>query len=129
MTTYSLFVTSSPTDHAGAYTALQFAQALLKLGHHIKGVFFYQQGVHNANSFNHPLADETNLTQEWITLANYNNVELHICVTAASKRGVRNGEEAAENNSTHYNLEPPFLASGLGEWVSLVKQSDKVVQF
>ncbi|MDF2177607.1 sulfurtransferase complex subunit TusD [Aliiglaciecola sp. CAU 1673] len=126
MANFTLVVTSPPFDNQGSESALSFADALLAKGHMLNGVFFYQAGVHHANGWQTPPNDEMNPFKRWSALASQYRFPLHVCITAANRRGLL--EEDNEVVEGH-NLLSPFLASGLGQLVELCEDCDRVVQF
>ena len=129
MATFSLLVTSTLADSQSCYSAYQFARATLANGHQLKGIFFYQSGVHNANALQTTLNDETNALHLWQQLHNEFATPLFLCVTAANKRGILSEQDAQDAGLTQSNLAPEFTIAGLGELVSLCNDSDRVVQF
>jgi tRNA 2-thiouridine synthesizing protein D len=129
MASFSLLVTHPPFDHQHAYSAYRFALSAIQSGHQVKGVFFYQAGVHNSNSFQAGHSDEFNLHQAWVGLGNKHNIPLQVCVTAANRRGIINQHDARDADSEHYNLTAPFSEVGLGDLVELMHGSDRVIQF
>jgi len=128
MARFSLLVTSSPFDQQGAASALNFARAALDAGHHLSGIFFYQGGVHNANALQSIPTDEFQPYSAWLKLAQQ-GVALHVCVSAAARRGIISETDAAEQGIQGSSLKPPFQASGLGQLVELMNDADRVVQF
>lgn len=129
MASFSILVTHAPFDKQSAYTAYQFALSVLKGGHTLHGVFFYQAGVHNANNFQRPHSDELNMFDKWQSLSADYNIDLQVCVTAANRRGIINADDAKEMDGHHFNLAPPFQEVGLGDLVELMQTSDRMVQF
>lgn len=97
---------------------MAFANAVLARGHEIERVFFYCDGVHNANRLAAPPGGESNLVREWSTLAAEQNVDLVVCINAGSRRGLREA-----------NLAPGFRISGLGQLVESVILADRLVPF
>ena len=55
---YLIAVKSPAYGSQGAYSAYQFAQALLQAGHRIRQIFFFQEGVSNGNGLVYPANDE-----------------------------------------------------------------------
>ena len=129
MAKISLLVTSSPIDSQLAYSAYQFASAAIDNNHQINGIFFYQSGVHNANSLQVVLNDEIGLVEKWKQLSQKYKIPLNVCVTAANKRGIISQQDALDEDLIHFNLEFPFQAVGLGELIQLSVNSDRLVQF
>lgn len=128
MAKFSLVVTSSPFDQQGAVSAINFARAIIEAQHELVGVFFYQGGVHNANALQSIPTDEFQPYSAWLELAQQ-GVPLHVCVSAAARRGVISATDAAEQGIPRSNLKSPFQASGLGQLVELMNDADRVVQF
>ena len=65
---FALMVTGPAYGTQQASSALQFAQALLQAGHELVSVFFYREGVYNANQFTSPASDEFDLVRAWQAL-------------------------------------------------------------
>ena len=91
---FALMVTGPAYGTQQASSALQFAHALLDAGHELASVFFYREGVYNANQFTSPASDEFDLVRAWQKLNETQGVDLHICVAAALRRGVTDATEA-----------------------------------
>lgn len=129
MATYSILVTTPPYDDQGPLQALEFCRALVKAGHTIDNVFFYQSGIYNANRFIHPANDEKNLYQQWCELQQNCGVTLLVCITAATKRGITSEQESQANDIDGFNLTAPFEQAGLGEFFTRLHDCEKLVQF
>lgn len=112
-----------------ASSALQFAKAALAEGHEIACVFFYREGVYNANQLTSPASDEFDLVRAWQSLHDENGVALHICVAAALRRGVTDETEARQLGLPTFNLQPGFSLSGLGSLAEAALTCDRMVQF
>lgn len=123
MTTFALIVSTPPTDNKTS-TALKFAQTLVTQGHSITGVFFYQDGVINANHLVQTPSDELNLMSAWQEFNKESGTPLYLCITAAERRGLTDSLD----NDLNPNVAENFTISGLGELVVLTSQADKVVQ-
>ncbi|TRX56886.1 sulfurtransferase complex subunit TusD [Thalassomonas sp. M1454] len=123
MTTFALIVSTPPTDNK-THTALKFAQTLIAQEHVITGVFFYHDGVMNANQLVQTPSDELNLMVAWQEFNQQTNTPLHLCITAGERRGLTDSNDDQYN----HNIAPNFTISGLGELVVLTSQADKVVQ-
>ncbi|MEY4476082.1 MAG: hypothetical protein RL248_1849 [Pseudomonadota bacterium] len=126
---YCLMVTGPAYGTQQASSAYQFAQALINSGHHLASVFFYREGVLNANQLTAPASDEYDLVREWLQLALKHKVELNVCVAAALRRGVTNQHEAEQLNLVAANLQPGFTLSGLGTLANAALTCDRMVQF
>ncbi|NUW59469.1 sulfurtransferase complex subunit TusD [Cronobacter muytjensii] len=126
---FALMVTGPAYGTQQASSALQFAKALLAEGHSLESVFFYREGVYNANQLTAPASDEFDLVRAWEQLHNENGVALHICVAAALRRGVTDEKEARRQGLAGANLQPGFVLSGLGALAEAALTCDRVVEF
>ncbi len=119
-------VTKSPFDQRNAQNALSFCYAALKQGHKISQVFFYQTGVHNASSLLTPNNDEIDLRKQWCALNKEHGVNLNVCVTAASRRGVVDEQLAPDPACA--NLVYPFTQVGLTAYFELLASNSVNIQ-
>ncbi|AJI82993.1 sulfur transfer complex subunit TusD [Yersinia enterocolitica subsp. enterocolitica WA-314] len=126
---YGLMVTGPAYGTQQASSAYQFAQALINSGHHLVSVFFYREGVLNANQLTTPANDEFDLVRAWQQLANEHAVILNVCVAAALRRGITDQHEAEQLNLAAANLQPGFTLSGLGALAEAALTCDRMVQF
>ncbi|ARP37098.1 sulfurtransferase complex subunit TusD [Vibrio syngnathi] len=129
MLSYTLLVNGPVYGSQSARSAYQFAVALLKQGHKLHSVFFYQDGVSNGSGITVPANDEFDLAAAWQKLADEHNVSLETCVAAALRRGVISTEEAAQHQLSAYNLASGFTQAGLGSLSEALLTQDRVVQF
>ena len=126
---YSLLVTGPAYGTQHASSALLFARALIKEGHQLESVFFYREGVMNANQLSAPASDEVDVVRAWQQLRAESGVALNICVAAALRRGVTDAQEAARLQLAGSNLQPGFELSGLGALAEAALRCDRLVQF
>jgi tRNA 2-thiouridine synthesizing protein D len=126
---YTLLVNGPVYGSQSARSAYQFAVALLKQGHKLHSVFFYQDGVSNGSGITVPANDEFDLAAAWQKLADEHNVSLETCVAAALRRGVISTEEAAQHQLSASNLATGFTQAGLGSLSEALLTQDRVVQF
>lgn len=126
---FALMVTGPAYGTQQASSAYQFAEALLAEGHTLVSVFFYREGVYNANQLTLPASDEFDLVRAWQQLHHRHGAELHICVAAALRRGVTDESEAKQAGLPAANLQPGFTLSGLGALAEATLTCDRVVQF
>lgn len=113
---YVLAVKSSVYGSQGAFLAYQLAEALLQRGHHISQIFFFQNGVSNGNMWVDPASDEINLVEKWQKLAETHRLPLHLCISAAQRRGI-----------VEQNLANGFTLAGLGEFSQAVLTADRLL--
>ena len=126
---FTLMVTGPAYGTQQASSALQFARALLAAGHELVSVFFYREGVYNANQLTSPASDEFDLVRAWQALNQEHGVDLHICVAAALRRGVSDANEAQRLGLPAANLNDGFSLSGLGALAQAALTCDRMVQF
>lgn len=123
---YVLAIKSPVYGSQGAFLAYQVAEELLKAKHTIQQVFFFQDGVTNANTLVNPASDEINLVEKWKMLAKSYRLQLHLCIAAAQRRGIV--DEKTSSDST-VNLAEMFTLAGLGEFSQAVLQADRLLTF
>ncbi|VEB95126.1 Sulfurtransferase TusD [Cedecea lapagei] len=126
---FALMVTGPAYGTQQASSALLFARALLAEGHTLERVFFYREGIYNANQLTAPASDEVDLVREWQSLSVQHGIALHICVAAALRRGVTDEEQAASLGLSVSNLQPGFTLSGLGALAEAALTCERMVQF
>ena len=84
---FTLVVEGAPYGSESSSLAYLFAEETVK-EHSINGVFFYMEGVFNANSLTNPASDEFDLVNSWSRLADRAGFKLLICSAAGERRGV-----------------------------------------
>ena len=129
MASFSLAVYGAPNTSQASYSALAFAKAAQHQGHTIVRVFFYGDGIQNANELITPPQDEANLVHQWQQLAQTHSVELIVCIAAALRRGLLDASEAKRYNKAQGNLAQGFIISGLGQLVEAAVLSDRFITF
>lgn len=120
MNKLAVVVTTPPYSNLSV-TALDYIETALNSGIDLVGVFFYQDGVMHANQQVHIASDEFQCIKHWQALQQTFKLPLHLCITAAEKRGL--------SDEQPNNISPMFTVSGLGELVELVNKADRLVQF
>lgn len=115
---FAILVNEGPFGHQAAETALAFAQAVVASEHDLVRVFFYFNGVHNANRLATTPNGERNVVRAWSQLASEHGVDLVVCIAAGARRGVREA-----------NLAPGFRISGMGQLVEAGLIADRLVTF
>lgn len=126
---FALMVTGPAYGTQQASSALLFARALLAEGHSLESIFFYREGIYNANQLTSPASDEVDMVRAWQVLHQQHNVALHICIAAALRRGVTDAEQSEAEGQSISNLQPGFTLTGLGALAEAVLTADRVVQF
>lgn len=113
-----ILINEGPYTHQASDSAYRFAKAALAKGHDITRVFFYNDGVNNANKFSAPQSDDRNLVALWAELGKQHGIDLVVCIAAALRRGI--GEDV---------LRDGFRLSGLGQLVEAGIHNDRLVVF
>ncbi len=126
---FSIVVYAAPASSEAAGSAYRFTRALLDEGHEIHRLFFFSDGVHNANRLTVAAQDEINLPAEWHRLIENYELDSVVCVSSAIKRGVINSEEAERYELDADSLYSSSGIAGLGQLVDAALQSDRLVQF
>ncbi len=126
---FSILVNAAPHSNEGARSAYKFAAAALAAGHKVYRVFFYHDGVLNANCLNQLAQDETDLQAQWVALAQEHGFELAVCIASALRRGVLDASEADRYDKPASNLHAAFTIVGLGQLVDASLHSDRLVTF
>ena len=126
---FSLVVSTSPASSQSAMTAYQFARAAVSQGHEIYRVFFYGDGVLNANSLSISPQDETNLPQAWHNFLANNEIDSVACVSSALVRGILSSQESKRHKMADMSLCASTQIAGLGQLVDAALQSDRLVSF
>jgi tRNA 2-thiouridine synthesizing protein D len=115
---FGILVNEGPFTHQASDTAYRFCVAALDKGHEIMRVFFYHDGVNNANKLSEPQSDDRDLVTLWSELGKQHDIELVVCVAAGLRRGIKN-EVLADG----------FVISGLGQLVEAGIESDRLMVF
>ena len=114
----AVLVKQGPFTHQASDSAYRFTVAALAKEHEIYRVFFYNDGVYNANKLSEPQTDDRNLVDLWSKLAAEHEIDLVVCVAAALRRGMK--DEI---------LQEGFRISGLGQLVEAGIQADRTIVF
>jgi len=126
---FSLVIHAAPYSGQAALSALNFALAALENKHEIYRLFFFSDGVHNANSQLHVPQDEENIQRRWEALVDAHGIDSVVCVTSAIKRGILDANEAKRHGFDAINLSDKSAIAGLGQLVDACLQSDRVINF
>ncbi len=122
---FALAVYGPPVSSAAPDLAWRFAVAALDGGHAVSRVFFYADGVHNANCCQQPIQDQPDPYRRWLTLAQ-RGVELSVCANSALRRGLLDAVHAGERAAV--SVQEPFALCGLGQLAAAMR-ADRVISF
>lgn len=126
---YTILVTGPVYGSQEASSALLFSHALLESGHSLHSIFFYRDGVLNANRLVAVSGDEVSMVESWQKLHQDKKIPLRVCISSASRRGVTGPNGPEECESRCYNLHPDFELTSLSEFAESVLICDRLVQF
>ena len=126
---FSVVVYASPYSNEAAISALKFASAVISKGHSIYRIFFFSDGVHNANKLAITPQDEINLQEQWHTLIQENDLDSVVCVTSGLKRGIIDEKESSNRKLDCSSIMSSSDLSGLGQLVDAYDKSDRVLNF
>lgn len=126
---FSIVVHGGPYSSEASLSALHYAKAVLQSGHEIYRVFFYHDGVYNANALVAAPQDEIDVVQAWSEFATSNQVELIACIASCLRRGILDETEAGRYEKSGANVANGFTISGLGQLIDACLESDKVMTF
>ena len=126
---FAIQVNTSPYQCQGGDTGYQFIKAALSKGHQIGRVFFYHDGIYQGLRFATPPMDERHPIRRWSALAREYGLDLVICISAAQRRGLLVGEEAARVGKLDQDLAEGFRIAGLGLWIEACMKADRVLIF
>lgn len=126
---FSIVVYAAPYSSQAASTAYNFCQAVLAQGHDIYRLFFFGDGVHNANSLTVVAQDEVNLQQEWDTLIKAHDIDSVVCVTSAIRRGIVDEQESIRHELSGVSTLSSSEIAGLGQLIDAAVQSDRLINF
>lgn len=115
---FGIMVNEGPFTHQASDSAYQFTKAALAKGHEVPRIFFYYDGVNNANKLSSPQSDDRNVVKLWSDLAADHGVDLVVCVAAGLRRGMKDDI-----------LADGFRISGLGQLVEIGMAADRVLVF
>lgn len=114
----AILINEGPFTHQASDSAYHFALAAIAKGHEVARVFFYNDGVYNANKLSEPQTDDRNLVALWAELGKEKGIDLVVCIAAALRRGIKDE-----------NLQDGFRISGLGQLVEAGIENDRLVVF
>lgn len=126
---FSIVIYAAPYASEAAHSALQFTRSLLVQGHQVYRLFFFGDGVHNANRFAVTTQDEVNLQQAWNQLIQDHDLDAVVCVSSSLKRGIMDQAEANRHELDGSTLLTSMEIAGLGQLVDATSNSDRVINF
>ncbi len=126
---FSIVVYAAPYSAEAAATAFNFTRSVLEQGHDIYRLFFFGDGVHNANRLSVVATDESNLQQQWDQLIRDHELDSVICVSSAVNRGIVDAQEASRHELGAVSAYASSELAGLGQLIDATMNSDRVISF
>ncbi|MCH7815074.1 MAG: sulfurtransferase complex subunit TusD [Proteobacteria bacterium] len=126
---FSIVVYAAPYSSEAAATAFNFTKTLLDQGHELYRLFFFGDGVHNANRLAVVAQDEVNLQQRWDQLITTHRLDAVVCVSSAIRRGLLDSQESERYELDAISVYGSSEIAGLGQLIDAVINSDRVVNF
>jgi tRNA 2-thiouridine synthesizing protein D len=126
---YAIQVNTSPYASNAGLVAYRFIQAALLQQHQVLQVFFYQEGIQHAMRYALPPDDEFHISRFWSQLADEQQIDLLVCISAAQRRGLLCKDEASRQGLADNYLAEGFRIGGLGQWLEATLQADRFLVF
>jgi tRNA 2-thiouridine synthesizing protein D len=126
---FAIAIYGPPYTYQASASGLMFARAVLSEGHSISRIFFYHDGVYNANRWIEAPQDETDITAGWRDLARSHDLDMVVCVASALRRGMLDPTEASRYEHDAASVAPEFTISGLGQLIDAAIDCDRLVTF
>ena len=126
---FSIQINGSPYTTNAGVSACRFVETVLAMEHEVFRVFFYHDAIYFALDTVSPLDDELNMTKKWSVLAENNNIDLVVCISAAQRRGLLCNDELKRLSKTENLLTKGFRISGLGQLIEAKLECDRFVVF
>ena len=126
---FSIIIYAAPYSSQAATSAYHFANSVLVQGHEIYRLFFFSDGVYNANRLALPAQDEFNVQKAWEKLIDEHQLDSIVCVSSALRRGIVDAGESNRYELGAISLSDKSTLSGLGQLVDAGVNSDRVVNF
>lgn len=125
---YSILINSSPYGFQNSTSAFLFSKALIKRNHQLVNIFFYSEGVFNANKIN-VVNNNHNLIKSWKKLSIDFNIKLYVCIESAFQRGLILKADFKRKKRFQEMLDLGFKLAGLVTFVESVETCDRILQF
>lgn len=126
---YCILINSSPYGVQNSFSALRFTQSLILEKHFLKSVFFYSEGVYNANFAVLQDKNEINFIKEWKKIKKISGCQLNICISSGNKRGIFDKKTIKYLKNFHVNLDDDFNLTSLVDFSKSVFFCDRLIQF
>lgn len=115
---FALQINASPYQSSTSFSAYRFASEVIAQQHELFRVFFYHDGIYHAMKSAMPPDDEFSIFSAWQTLAQQNDLDLVVCISAAQRRGL-----------IEENVAQGFRLGGLGQLLEASLLADRFIVF
>ncbi len=126
---FAILIHGAPYSHQASRSGYLFTRAALAMGHEIYRVFFYHDGVYNANQSSVAPQDEADIQNEWATLGKEHQLDMVICISSSLRRGMLDATEAERYEKPGISVSPQFTVSGLGQLIDAGINADRLITF
>ncbi|WP_343189050.1 sulfurtransferase complex subunit TusD [Buchnera aphidicola (Chaitoregma tattakana)] len=126
---YTILVTGPIYGTQNSISSFLFVKSLIKKKHIVRSIFFYADGVYNANIMSSPNYNEIDLLKFWKKISIENNIILKLCIGSSIKRGLIIKNLVKKKGILTRNVDENFKSMGLLELSKDIILSDRVVQF
>ncbi|QJC36617.1 sulfurtransferase complex subunit TusD [Enterobacteriaceae endosymbiont of Donacia simplex] len=129
---FVILVTEAPYNSQNSYSAYLFTKAVIQTKNIVKNIFFYRNGVCNANKNIKFDNDGFNLLNSWKELSIKHRIDLYLCISSAKKRGLILKEK---NNFINLKkrinniIDSNFKITTLSTFTKSILTCDRLVQF
>ncbi len=118
MTTFTILLSTEPLKFEAVDTALNVAEALIRKGHKIQGIFLFGSGVQNLKKDTETGKTVRNLPKRLEQFCAEHHVDVTGCSTWIAASGIKQAD-----------LIQGAKEEGLGELSTLLARSDKIIAF
>lgn len=126
---FAILIHGAPYSHQASRSGYLFTRAALEMGHEIYRVFFYHDGVYNANQSSVAPQDEADIQNEWADLGKEHQLDMVLCISSSLRRGMLDATEAERYEKPGFNVSPQFTVSGLGQLIDASINADRLITF
>ncbi|WP_168919349.1 sulfurtransferase complex subunit TusD [Enterobacteriaceae endosymbiont of Donacia thalassina] len=133
---FVILITNALYNKQNSYSAYLFTKAVIKKKKIVQNIFFYRDGVCNANKNIRFDDNEFNLIKSWKKLSIKYHINLYLCITSAKKRGLifEKKNNSYKDNFINYNnknniISNYFKITTLSTFTKSILTCDRLVQF
>lgn len=125
---YCILLTTPWQNNLKLESALDYCHNLLNSKHKIQTLFLQYDSVNLASTMNVIPDEEVNMTLKWQAFVEKHQLNAHICINSALRRGVVDEAMAKQYHKPCATLSPLFQLSSLGMFFEALHTADRFVQ-